>query len=510
MKERLKVLIVDDELPVRQELRAFHWEKSDAELVGECEDGETALDFCRENRVDLIISDITMPSMDGISLFSRIREEHPHIQLIVLTCHKNFDYVSQMLRLGVLDYLVKVSMRDEDLERVLRKARAAIEQSCLAQKGSSENRRYSCAKLFAELRSQKPDYPAIQKGLLEQGRELVFPMKPVQLFLHCAGEDINFFGMEIHDILFERDIFDSSILEFVPYSVYRYLVLPTKNYGDAKLISSALYNGVERVNAHIRNEWSLGSGNMFLFAVTGRAVYGLAQLREYLLSTKGWRYRPFYEPDMPILMDDDNFSLAQGRPEQLSLWNEGMELKSRPEELLAFISGPTRQLLQEKHFAPDAVKSFFGHWITELLDIPRGPERQAISFDNLTSLDEVLNKALYLLQTHLQAQTPLHPEIKRALAYISKHLDKQLSLAAVAESVGLSTYYLSRLFHTEVGVPFNDYVTGKRVNHAAYLLKNSNMKVYEIACEVGIPNYRYFSMIFKKRLGVTPMEYKKQ
>jgi two-component system response regulator YesN len=246
----MKVLVVDDELPVRQELRSFDWKSNGAELAGECEDGKAALEFCGQNRVDVIISDITMPSMDGINLFTQIRHRYPAIQLFVLTCHRNFDYAHQMLRLGVLDYLVKVNMKDEDIVRVLEKARASIERNRLVEIGALEKKR----------------------------------------------------------------------------------------------------------------------------------------------------------------------------------------------------------------------------------NTPSCPSR---------------------------------PEIKRAQAYIDAHLETDLSLSSVAAQVGLSSYYLSHLFPAEIGIPFSEYVIERRLKQAKKLLKTTNLKIYEAAYKAGFPNYRYFSLVFKKRFGITPKECRK-
>jgi two-component system response regulator YesN len=253
MGDKLKVLIVDDELPVREELAAFDWEGHGAELVGVCENGGEALVFCENTPVDLVISDITMPSMDGIALFSSLRQFHSGIQLIVLTCHKNFDYAQQMLQLGVLDYLIKVSMKDEDLARLLDKARQAIEQNRLARIGAKEH----------------------SEALLSRNSQ------------------------------------------------------------------------------------------------------------------------------------------------------------------------------------------------------------------------------------------PMHLEVRLAQAYIDSHLQEELSLSVVASSVGFSSYYLSRLFHFETGVPFSEYVMNCRVKKAEELLKTTNLKVYEVAEQTGFPNYRYFSMVFKKHLGYTPKNFRK-
>ena len=80
----------------------------------------------------------------------------------------------------------------------------------------------------------------------------------------------------------------------------------------------------------------------------------------------------------------------------------------------------------------------------------------------------------------------------------------------MAGAVHLSPSYMSSLFHAEVGQTFNDFLTGVRIEHAAHLLSTSNMKVYEVAQQVGIPNYRYFTSVFKRICGVSPIAAQKK
>ena len=98
---------------------------------------------------------------------------------------------------------------------------------------------------------------------------------------------------------------------------------------------------------------------------------------------------------------------------------------------------------------------------------------------------------------------------RRALELINKHLDQPITLQFIAKQVGLSSHYLSRLFHAETGKPFNQYVIEAKMQRAAKLLRESTMKVYEVSDSIGIPNYRYFAALFKKHWGMTPIDYRK-
>ena len=103
----------------------------------------------------------------------------------------------------------------------------------------------------------------------------------------------------------------------------------------------------------------------------------------------------------------------------------------------------------------------------------------------------------------------LRPEIAKAARIIREEYGQPLSLTSVAERVGLSAPYLSRLFKEQEGRTFHHYLTDVRVGAAASLLRDTNLKVYEIAERVGLPSYRYFSAVFKGNTGRTPREFQR-
>ncbi len=99
--------------------------------------------------------------------------------------------------------------------------------------------------------------------------------------------------------------------------------------------------------------------------------------------------------------------------------------------------------------------------------------------------------------------------IEKAVDYLDEHFYEDIGIEQVAGKIGLSVSYFSVLFKQQTGVTFLDYLTDQRVKHACYLLKNSNLKTNEIASKVGYTDQRYFSQVFKKRVQMTPSEYRK-
>lgn len=119
-------------------------------------------------------------------------------------------------------------------------------------------------------------------------------------------------------------------------------------------------------------------------------------------------------------------------------------------------------------------------------------------------LDEEEQKELLLTQKELQSKNSY---IKDAVAYVRNHYAEEISNTTAAEKLDINAAYFCRLFKKETGYTFGQYLTNYRIHVAAGLLSNFDIRVNEVAAQVGIPDSNYFSQVFKKIMGITPKEY---
>ncbi|MDI4644303.1 response regulator [Cohnella hashimotonis] len=123
----IQALIVDDESLVRKGMRLFFpWEKYGVQIAGEAANGEKALAFIRRQPVQLLLTDITMPGMSGMELIKRAKELAPAISVVILTCHQDFDFIQEALRLGAVDYIVKTQLEELDLDETMTRMLRAV------------------------------------------------------------------------------------------------------------------------------------------------------------------------------------------------------------------------------------------------------------------------------------------------------------------------------------------------------------------------------------------------
>ena len=122
--------------------------------------------------------------------------------------------------------------------------------------------------------------------------------------------------------------------------------------------------------------------------------------------------------------------------------------------------------------------------------------------------DEDLGNAILRL-FHQEKKTSVRFEIEKCLQLMENQLSEDISLASIAEQVGISPNYLGNLFYQHTGQHFRDYLTKLRIERARELLLHTPLRIYEVAQQVGIQNPQYFSMLFQKTYGTSPSQLRK-
>ena len=501
----LHVVVVDDERPILDELRLFGWQECGAELSGVFTNGAEALDFCIDNEVNVIISDVVMPTMNGLELLERIKNIAPHIQFIVLTCHESFRYAQEALRSGALDYIVKANMNDEELVSAIGKARAAIEETSHIQNSIEEKHQKEITALFRQLIGPDADCTAIQKAI-QRLFPLKFPLYLPLFYVRFTDEFVPTTQQEIVSLLYESNLpkrFDS---ELIPLS--RKQLLGISNCWTRERIEAYILE-MQRVLADSIPYPEIG---IHVYGSIGQPLQDIHQIRHYLLASRKWDDLFFFDQRKILFEPPESAPVSLSEEERQAILEQCKEHLGDPRSLFAFLQEQLDNINKNVFWDPSDLKRFLVWWFTALLGRRITLDRMAKISEKINhsqTIDEAIDSLWYFWLQYTAEQSLQHPEIRRALELINKHLDQPITLQFIAKQVGLSSHYLSRLFHAETGKPFNQYVIEAKMQRAAKLLRESTMKVYEVSDSIGIPNYRYFAALFKKHWGMTPIDYRK-
>jgi two-component system response regulator YesN len=126
-------------------------------------------------------------------------------------------------------------------------------------------------------------------------------------------------------------------------------------------------------------------------------------------------------------------------------------------------------------------------------------------YEDVRQLPEAYLQALLRCPQHGQSDNQI---VRMAKQYVDRHLVEDITLAKVAQAIHTSPGHLSRVFYREVGENFTEYIIRNKMELAQKLLRETNRKVYKIAEDIGYANPHYFSKLFKKRTGLTPLEWR--
>ena len=459
----MNVLVVDDDKLVRKGLiSAMPWDKYGLHVVGEAKNGEKALEQLETLQVDLLLTDLAMPVMSGMELMRAVRKQYPHIFIVVLTLHQDFEYIQEALRLGAIDYIAKVQLEEEQFDEVLARICGRI---------AEEQRRYVAPAAAVEL---TPALDTPDRGLVVIIRE----------------EDGGAGG----------DSLRSMLATWSAVAPGLYLMLE-KNDDE-----------MQQMTAQVKKLGEHSTGASFL------RLHDLGRLDSGQLERRLVAYRShdfFYEWNPQQAWYDVKLSQVSeqseplAKPELLALrerWQSlaWLHLDERFEKLLRELKDmhmPPSQLLSELEFWVMAWHRFYA---PERLELP----------DRMTAWTDVsawLRDARDRLAARLSK--PLYsPEVREVILQaawrVHERLAEPLQATTIARESHMSRSYFSQCFKDILGMPFNEYVRYHRMEQAKAFLRETNHTVLWVAEQIGYTDEKYFSRRFREQTGLLPSEYR--
>ena len=528
--EPIKVFIVEDESIVREGIRdMIPWEQYGFVFSGEASDGEVALPMVRRIRPDILITDIKMPFMDGLSLSRLVNRELPDTRIIILSGYDDFEYAQQAIELHVDQYLLKPISR-ANMIKALEQTRSRIqeerEQKEYLQVFTREAREY-------EAYSRRVFFEKLVSGALsvkeiyEQAEQLEIDLDAecynIVLFsIHMPGS-VTGYSEELaraEETLLQTFIRMPDLLLFRS-SLLSHAVLIK---GTAEEVRALTDQCVEAIGQHC------GSRDLSVdwHVAVGTPVTRLSGLHQcYAAVSHALAFRHLIPRQHVLTVDLLRQNRASG--ESYSAVDAG---KLDPSIITGFVE---KGLLEE---LDDFVTEFFGdlgsavdsmmfrHYLILSARINALAAVRELGLDRETLLHRLPPAEIDLsgeslkryFRDVLYASISLRDEetkkqsgsiVSSAVQYIDQHYtDENISLNNVAKAINVSTNYLSAVFSQSMGQSFVEYLTMKRMTRAKQFLRQSNKRSGEIAAEVGYKDPRYFSFVFKKTQGCTPREYR--
>jgi len=527
----IKVFITEDEIVVREGLRdMIPWEKYGFEFVGDAPDGEMALPLIRKLKPDVLITDIKMPFMDGLSLSNIISKEFPDTKIIIISGYSDFEYARQAIELNVDQYLLK-PITKAAIIKVLEQTRQKIEDE-QAQKDYLNKYEQEIKKF--ESFSRRAFFEKLVEGSLSV-QQIYEQANELNLELNADGYNFVVFTVQsINETAYSESattVLDGLLDYFLRYPDYILFRCNLLSYavlvmGDADNLEELTQRSVDIIRSRCENAQT----PLNWYVAVGEPTYrlsGLPQCYGDANHVLAYRHimpaRHIFDTDMlktereaAVVSDIDILDAEKIDPMVIrNFIQTGMaeEVNTFVEEYIEHLGGAEKSVLFKHYIIMSArinaelVLNDLGCSKDDFLQqIP--PAELNMPAESLKDyLAGVLRAAVEMRDLETQRQN--NDIIDQAIRYIDKnYTNENISLNSVAQAINISANYLSALFSQKMDVSFVEYLTQKRMTRAKQLLRQSNKRSGEIAYEVGYKDPRYFSFVFKKTQGCTPRSYR--
>ncbi|MGP4041509.1 response regulator transcription factor [Gracilibacillus sp. D59] len=523
-----KVMLVDDDYPTIEFLsEAIQWETLGLELVSTHENGLQAFHYAKKELPDILITDIGMPKMDGIELTKEIKQLKPNIQVAIISCHNEFSYAQQAIKLDVKDYILKESLNPEDLENILMSCKRRLDND--TSKVVEVKQLRHKVKMNYDMENQKLLREFVQGSsnkLLDILDQRV-PYIPVYFYIN------NYYKVR-------KNFISDDTLQFAIYNIMREII-------DKKAIDKLLCIHYEQNKGflfypdYLTIKYDIfGELRALLKELQQSLNYYLNIQVSYLIGDKS-EVSLLHSEIMSLLNSEKQTFLTQNNSindlEKKTSAYHGQEIFNYYQDVTNELKKAMfqRDLLLfkvnlskwidfciSKQYEPKVVKEWFLRMILDLnmrlRTIPyfqsnyhvESIQEEVFLLDTIYELQEWLNNYAEkcLEETTQQLKNNYHKDVVNACYYVADNIEKKLSLDEVAEYLYLNASYFSRLFKKEMQITFVEYVKQRKVERAKELLELTNDSVGHICEQLGYDNQSYFIKIFKKLEGCTPLEYR--
>ncbi|MCD1259886.1 response regulator [Paenibacillus athensensis] len=522
-----KVILVDDDVAVLEFLgKLIPWSRLGFELTGSFTNAIDALKACEGQWPELVITDIGMPGMDGLTLIRMLQERGAQSRFVILSCHDEFQYAQQAVQLGVQDYMLKETLDKTSMIGIVERAKSRVDADF---RHKLEVRRLSVEALKSKAAlKEKWLRELLSNPVLEESALLeslgVYGLNaglghliPVVCRIHRFQAAIERYEKEenlkfVLENAAEELLSGEPDMMFISYSPQVFVLL----HAFRKDLKSNPYDRLAEVCKRMQTAFAKYL-KLELSVLVGLAVTSAEGLKRQLPELLEASETFFYAKAPDI----HRFTGAAAPVELEDLFTPYPEFAERFNRLLLGEGGEAEAVVDalmdsfaERKYPPSDVKQFVWKLALDLqlklrfrrqFDHEKG-QQHITQTSNISELRDWLLGFMHeaVKQAELIARKSKKTEVIDAQKYVQLNLSRKITLEEVAELLHLNASYFSRLYKKETGENFIEYVTRMKMEKARELLGEPGKTVEKVAEQLGYDNKSYFVKLFKQHYGMAP------
>lgn len=532
-----RIIIADDEADVRELLaKNINQSQTEFQVVATAENGREAIRLVKELKPDILVTDICMPFVSGLELIRQLQELEQPVKTVIISGYDDFSYAKQALTLGVTEYLLKPFSPDE-LYEVLEKIKTELERQKTMMNNIQEMKEQlkDSRQIFEEqvvrgliqktMRPETVRKDAQTAGICLEQRLCAVGIMRIHENLQDQGRDMKDFLNVVKDTYFQKNC-QTYVTRFHEKQL---VILFLGDYRNAQTFRRAIKEGLTALEESLEKYYDLKAG-----CIVGGIYEEWSRIPDsYKDAMSVWRGT--LENSDPVVFFED--LAIQSEKKQANAFERPRELEN---QLLIHIQMGQEEKAEEclddilHYYESMDVKlgDFVSISLVELVFdisstlVKAGGQGQVwededvveylkehFAYGSLWDAKEVLQA--YILRCCRQFASVNEKQGERIVfqvkELIEKHLgDEEFGLETVSSKLYFSHNYVRQIFKQIAGESFMEYLIRRRMETARELLKNSTLKIQDVAGKTGYSNQRYFASCFKKYYGCTPTEYRNQ
>ncbi|MBR4290225.1 MAG: helix-turn-helix domain-containing protein [Oscillospiraceae bacterium] len=489
-----RVLIVDDDKLIVDDLTSLlDWNALDCSLPDSATNGRQALSLLQAESYDIVLTDISMPIMDGVELIRKAKEQNVAAVFLVISNYDDFVLVKEAMKHGAVEYLLKYEITAESLAQQIQYAQDIHKKNNLSLPRREDVLNQQKLKIRKLYRQETKDY-AIKLPVTSG----VWVPITLILFGKNSNDQIERITQIAEQALHESECAISVLSGVGDNKLLLLLSIENPSY---LLSLRIVMNYLQALLSQARSE------SLLIAASIGRFCHEELELGAYIFNLKDQDQHYFYLKPYGVIQNHQ--SKVQSEVSfDFSVWT-GICRNMVPNEAV----NKLMEFFQANWVAKDRVKSNCAKLIASIVSTQETDTSVAEIWAANTAWD--ISKILlrFLEEQSLVAvnsQGSVRMEIRKVLKYIAENYGKQISLSDLADTACLSPNYFCRIFKSETGLNYTEYLSKYRLEQAKRLLRSTTLRTHEIAEQVGFRDYRYFCRIFKDATGLTCSEFRRE
>jgi len=524
----MRLLIVDDDMPTVEAIRrAIDWDAIEIEAVDTAYSAAQARRILRRGQTDIVISDIEMPQGSGLNLLSWVRGQDLDVEFLFLTCHERFDYAKSALKLDAVEYLTK-PFNAKLMSLSVQKTVAKIKEKRRLREGSQ----------YGEWRSENPQqeernfWLSLFSGVAMRSREQISREIRARGLPVDADKRYRLVVTRVMDFEPQAQELGQGFLFYILENTHGRLLCGNEENGRA--VHRFGINGLwfftavdDMPDADLRNHCAkviascADAAKVKVTCCIGNStpIEDLADkpaaLQALIESSVAFYGQAFTENEA-VAADSESQILEIAKLEEMLKARDKVQLLNVLKETLAdrtamkTLSERTLYLIRQEFLQAVYVHlSGAGVQATRLFS---DEDSVRLSDQACRSAVDMLRWASYLLERTFRFEDELRKAgslVERIQAYIREHYQEDIGRNEIAAEFHLSPEYLAKLYKRKTRQSLKDAVWAQRMEQAKRLLNDPDMRVSDAAGAVGMDNLSYFTTVFKKHVGVTPQDYRR-